>query len=155
MNKIAENFIVRPSNLNDTQRIWEIRNHPVSRKYSSNPEIIPLENHIKWFKRKYFDHPAENFCFVLENSSGLIIGYCRFDYNCDYNNFLISVAVDSDYHGQDLGHMLLKSSLKKFKKRGKMIAEVQKDNKPSIKLFQKNNFKIFKEDKKNFVFCLN
>jgi len=35
------------------------------------------------------------------------------------------------------------------------LAEIQKENIPSIKLFQKNNFKIYKEDDKNYYLKYN
>ena len=143
------NYKIRPIKKGDSKRLWQIRNHPVSRKYSGNSEIIPYKNHLGWFEKKYFS-TQDNHCFILEIQNKKVIGYCRFDFDDENNNYIISIALDPDYHGCGLGHKLLSDSLQTFNPTRDILAEVQKDNKVSVKLFKNNNFKIFKQDDKNY-----
>lgn len=141
--------MIRQVKKEDSKRIWEIRNHPVARKYSNNPEEIFFERHDIWFKKKYFSG-MENHCFVLENDSGKVIGYCRFDLDKKDDRYVISIAIDVNCHAKGFGHLLLSESLKNFTIGKEIIAETLKNNIPSVKLFQKNNFVIYKENNKNY-----
>jgi len=141
------NYIVRQATLKDSKRIWEIKNHRLNRKYSYNRGDIEFSEHVKWFKNKYFDN-KKNVCFVLNIKDAGIVGYCRFD--LDNNIYLVSIALDPDYQSRGLGHRLLSNSLNKIIIDNKnIIAKTKLDNIPSIKLFKKNNFKIYKKDKNN------
>lgn len=140
---------VRKAQAEDSKRIWKIRNHPVCRKFSGNSEIIPLANHISWFKKKYFSG-QNNYCFVLVNEADQVAGYCRLDFDDENDNYIISIAIDPNYHAQGQGYELLSKTLIKFKRPKKILAEIKKENIASIKLFQKNNFKVIREDKNNF-----
>ena len=144
------NYLVRPANKKDSKRIWEIRNHPISRKYSGNSEKIFFARHNLWFKNKYFNG-QDNYCFVLKSKDGLVVGYCRLDLDNINNYYIISIAIDPNHHGQGLGHRLMRDTLSQFARwRKGIFAEIKKENLGSIRLFQKNNFKIFKEDEKNY-----
>ncbi len=147
------NFIVRPVALQDARRVWEIRNQPVVRKLSNSDEEISFVEHAPWFEKKYFSG-ADNHCFVLESTPGGVIGYCRLDFDDKQNHYIISIALDPDFHGQGLGHKILSETLRQFETGKEIFAEIQKNNIPSLKLFKKNNFKVFKEDEKNYYLTL-
>lgn len=146
--------------LANIKRIWQIRNHPLVRKYSGQSAKIEFKNSQPWFSHKYFSRPVINFCYLLKYNE-LVIGYCRFDLHKPQKKYDISIALDPLYHGLGLGSMLLAKSLKKFtlnKKRrfAKIHAEIQKRNPASLKLFKKHNFKIYKSDAINYYlkyFC--
>ena len=87
----------------DSQRIMEIRNHPRVRNKSNNSEEIDFVKHDQWFNHKYFDSD-DNLCFVLERENK-VVGYCRLD--LDNGSYIISIAIDPDFHGQGLGRQLL------------------------------------------------
>jgi len=134
-----KNIKVRKINREDSRRIWEIRNHPLMRQNSNNQEETPFEKHDQWFGNKYF-RDADNYCFILE-TGGEIIGYCRFDFDSDDNNYIVSIAVDAEHHGKGLGKLFLKESLDAFGEREKdIVAQTFKNNIPSQKIFEKNNF---------------
>jgi len=136
----------------DSERVWEIRNHPLVREKSGNPEIIPLENHKKWFCQKYFGD-KKNFCYVLGDDKGAV-GYCRFDHDEQRNLFVVSIAVDPNHHSKGLGSRLLLQSLEKLKEKSKtgVFAEVKKGNPASARLFEKTGFEKTDEDEENFYF---
>jgi len=148
--KIEKNSIreVRPD---DSKRIWEIRNHPESRKYSGSPDVILLKNHISWFEKKYFSG-QDSHCFILESEGKEVIGYCRFDYDEESDCYIISIAVDPGYHKKGLGTKFLRETLEKFKTSKAITAEIQKENIASVKLFEKNNFEVQNEDEKNYFY---
>jgi len=133
----------------DSKRIWEIRNSPIVRQNSNNPQKISLANHNKWFEEKYFSG-KNNHCFILEDKNKRLIGYGRFDFSENDNAFIISIAIEPGCHGKGLGSYLLAESIKKFQIKRDVLAEVKKNNLPSLKLFQKNNFSICNEDENNY-----
>lgn len=137
--------MIRQVKKEDLKRIWQIRNHSATRQYSNNPEEIPFEKHNPWFEKKYFSG-QDNHCFILENDAGDVIGYCRYDIDDENDSYVVSIAVDPDYHSQGFGHLLLSQTLKSITTDKDILAETIKVNIPSVKLFQKNNFKIYKED---------
>jgi len=143
------NYIIRPAKKSDIKSIWQIRNHPTARQVSGCDKIIPLENHISWFKQKYFSG-HDNHCFVLENKNKKVFGYCRFDFTSEHNWHVISIAIDPKQRQKGLGHLLLSQSLSEFKSNKIIHAEIQKNNTASIKLFQKNNFSVYRQDDKNY-----
>jgi ribosomal protein S18 acetylase RimI-like enzyme len=135
-----------------SQRVWEIRNHSSVRKNSGNSEIISFENHQRWFHKKYFEK-ENNFCYVLKDKKN-IAGYCRFDYDKGEEAYVISIAIDPENQSKGLGSRLLSQSLKKMKNKKKipLLAEIKKENSASIKLFEKNGFEKYKENKGGFYY---
>lgn len=142
-------YIIRSITRDDSKRIWEIRNHPVVRQNSGTLKEIPFEKHDQWFEDKYFKG-SNNVCFVLEKEKNGI-GYCRFDID-ENGRYIISIALDHGWQGKGLGQILLTESLKKLGGDKKILATVKKGNPASLKLFQKNNFSLYKEDRINYYF---
>lgn len=140
--EIKQNYLVRLAADVDIKRIWEIRNHEVVRKNSHNQDRIDFATHQSWFCQKYFS-PADNQCFVLAVDKK-VIGYCRFD--TEGKEYIISIAIDPVHHGQGWGKILLSLSLEQFRADKPIVATIARDNEASLKLFQKYNFKIYKQD---------
>lgn len=138
------NYNIRFALRNDSKRIWEIRNHPGTRRNSGNSEYIEFGSHDTWYEGKYFQG-QQNFCFVLD-AGGLVIGYCRFDFESDKERYIISIAIDPIHHTKGWGHMLLSESLKRFDAEKNVAAEVKKKNIASFNLFKKNSFKVKSEN---------
>ncbi len=139
---MTDKFIVRKASIEDTERIWEIRNHPLSRKESLNTEKIPLADHISWFSAKYLANSKDN-CYVLEVGNKTV-GYCRLDFQND--KYIVSIAIDPDHHGKGLGTFLLGESLRQLSPGKTILATVKKDNPASLRIFEKNGFIPVKDD---------
>lgn len=153
-NNMEKKIIIRRGEMNDSKRIWEIRNHPAVKRLSNSTGDIIFEEHIAWFKNKYFGD-GNNYLFVLESDSGKVIGYCRYDLRETEECYTISIAIDCDYHGKGLGYLLLKNSLSELPVKNKPIAaEIKKNNIASVKIFKKSGFKKTKEDENNFYYKL-
>ena len=141
---------VRPVQLSDIQKIWEIRNEPQSRAVAASQEIIPLPQHMAWFKNKYFKE-VENLCFVAE-TDGNVAGYCRFDLNGAH--YLNSIAVSSSMHGKGIGTALLSQAIEQLKTDKSIHAEIRKHNMTSLKIFERNGFKKISEDERHIYYEL-
>ncbi len=133
---MTDELIVRLASNEDAKRIWEIRNHPASRQESLNQNEIPLNDHLSWFKNKYFEN-QNNACFILGHRE-MIVGYCRLD--SENNSYAVSIAIDPDYHGKGLGTILLSESLRQLDTNKVVLATVRKDNPASLRIFEKNGF---------------
>lgn len=144
-----KDYNIRKIKREDSKRLWEIRNHPKARENSNNPEEIPFAKHDQWFENKYFKN-NDNICFVLE-TEGKVIGYCRFDLG-EGKKYIVSIALDNDWQGKGLGHMLLSGALEQLPSSMTISATIKKDNPPSLKLFQKNNFEFISEDEINYYY---
>ena len=139
---------VRSVVVDDSLRVWEIRNHRLNARYANNKEPIPFEVHSAWFARMYFNG-ANNHCFVLE-ISGVTQAFCRLDQKDA--SYVVSVVVDPDHQGVGIGGYLLKESLKLVQTDTPIIARILKDNIRSIILFVRTGFKLFKEDAVSYYF---
>ncbi len=146
---------VRLAQLNDAQRIWEIRHEPAALAVAASPAAIPLAQHISWFSDKYFTDRG-SFCFVAETDRG-VVGYSRFDLS--NGRLLNSIAVATAMHGQGIGTLLLKQSIEQLQltphhPHTPIHAEVRKFNTVSIKMFEKVGFKKISEDDQNIYYQL-
>ncbi len=141
--------MIRQVKREDSKRVWQIRNHPKVRQLSNDPKEFSFEEHDPWFKKKYFLGP-DNYCYVLLAQEGLVIGYCRIDSDSDNDRYVISIALDPDYHGKGLGTKLLSQSVQMFPEEKEILAEIQKENIISVKLFKKVGFVHLREDEKNY-----
>ena len=144
--------VARQARQEDSKRIWEIRNNPLIREYSTSKDPISFERHAQWFEQAYFQG-KKNLCFVIE-CQGNVTGYCRFDCNDASNAYTISIAVDPVYHGKGLGYQLLSSSLLHIHQRFAVNAAVKKGNPASAALFKKSNFALVNEDEQCYYFKL-
>lgn len=145
-------YKLRKTEKKDAEKVWEIRNHDLIRKNSSNSGLISLEDHKKWFLNKYFNK-QKNFCYILEDESKMI-GYCRLDYDLEEKAYVVSIAVNPEKHGKGLGNFLLSGSLEKLcdDSENIFLAQVKRNNIPSAKLFERNGFKKYKEDEENYYY---
>lgn len=142
------NIKTRLAQPGDAQRIWEIRNEPASLAVASNPEAIPLAQHITWFNGKYFAEKG-HICFVAEVDQN-VVGYSRFDLN--NGHYVNSIAIASSMHGKGIGTLLLRQSIEQLKPLIPIHAEIRKFNVASIKMFERVGFKKVSEDEKNLYF---
>ena len=134
----------RNANLSDAQTLLDWRNHPDIRKFSKQPEIIPVHEHLKWFgeRLKKVQHEP----FYLFESHHKVIGICRLDRVLGPpGKFELSILVDPDQHSNGIGTKILDMSCKSFfsaHPHESIIAIVKKENLLSKKLFLKAGFSL-------------
>ena len=140
---------LRRTDIGDLQLLFHWINDPVVRRFSLNPEQVPLSTHTTWFRYKLTDKNC--FIFIAEIRR-VPVGMIRFDVN--QRETIISYLVDEDYRGKGLGTLLLQQGVLKFKieahKVNRISGLVQKENIASIKAFTKAGFSINPEGDKDY-----
>lgn len=133
----------------DSKAIWSIRYSPSVNSVSLDQTLRPFEEHDAWFQKKYFEQQG-NYCFVLKNEIGEVVGYCRYDKNDD--GLLVSIALSENVQGKGLGQFLLSESLNFLPTGSVVYATILKQNIGSKKLFERNDFTLVSEDENSFFF---
>ena len=137
-----DEYSIREADITDCNLTFSWANHPTTRQFSFNKEKIDWEEHLKWFSKKI----QSPFCYylVLEMKSNLV-GSIRFDILDKIAT--ISYLVAPDYHGLGIGNILFRKGLIALEKKFTMneLDTIQgfvfKDNIPSVKTFERYNFK--------------
>lgn len=146
---MEKNFNVVPATEDDAKAIWKIRYHPSVNQTALNQAPVDFSTHAAWFKKQYAVG-SDNKCFVLRaRVEGQTVGYCRFDLDHE-GNFLVSIALHPDYHGQGAGSSLLHSSIAMLAAKQPLIAIIKKDNAASKALFERQGFVMTGEDQENY-----
>lgn len=140
---------VRKATKDDSRPVWLIRNHPTLRSLFFNTSVIDFKDHDKWFQNTYFKDKKDNHCFILEQDRS-VIGYCRLDYDKEAGYYIISIAIAPGNQGRGLGQFLFSKVLLDFRTGADIRAEMKKNNRPSINLFERNGFKIINENENNY-----
>lgn len=133
---------IKSAIMQDAEAVWVIRYHPQVSKESLNITKVSLDEHIKWFKKKYINSP-QNYCFVLKKIDR-VIGYARFDIQ-ENKELLLSMAIHPEYQRKGYGSFMIQQSLSKLPQRSVITAEVKKDNLVSKKILTKYGFIYFGE----------
>jgi UDP-2,4-diacetamido-2,4,6-trideoxy-beta-L-altropyranose hydrolase len=96
---------VRPANIADGNMVHQWRNDPRTRSVSRDPQEIPLESHLLWFKTS-LNNPARHIWIGMigESATGLV----RFD-QIDTAKFEVSIFLNPNLHGLGLGSPLLRA----------------------------------------------
>ena len=140
--------------LEDAQIILDWRNNLETRKMFYNSEIQTIENFKKIFYEKYFSNKVPPLFYLYKGVKVAFIGFK----DIDNNNVDISINIDPKYRNMGLGTKILNETIIFLKKKkydiDNIIAEIKIENKPSIKIFTKNNFYFYKKKqfKNKFVF---
>jgi ribosomal protein S18 acetylase RimI-like enzyme len=138
---------IREVQCNDEVSVWKIRNHPSVRNQSRQQADIPFAIHQKWFE-KIINAKNSNFYIaeIYNETQLVIVGYCR--YHKMETGFEVSIAVDPNYRGREIGTNLLDKTLTNFKVGTQISAAILKSNPASLHFFQKNNFRLMYSDEK-------
>jgi len=121
------------------------------RKNSINEKKVNYKYHLKWIK-KYLNKKAKNIgkiIFVQKKPVGLI--------RLDKKNkvFFISYLISPKHRKKGYATKALKLFIKSLKNKQKIVSIVKNDNKASIKIFEKLNFKLMLKTNKYHRFIYN
>ena len=133
----------------DCLNLWNLRNKPEVRRWFFNSDYIEYDSHKIWFE-SVLKKEQPIWIYVGESDESFV-GVIRFEQkNKDY---YVSVAVVPDYFGKGYGTELICLGTESFLKENKVktiLAEIIKNNKTSIKVFEKACY-VFVKKKKDIL----
>lgn len=145
-------FTIRPATLQDTFSIWRLANDPVVRENSFNPEHIPLDHHLAWYKSKLASD--DTLIWVME-LGGVIAAQVRYD-RMESGAAEIEFSVVPAFRGRGLGTKMLQLTWKRACNQlevERVRGVVHKSNVPSARAFLKSGFNLVCEDNVNGLHC--
>jgi RimJ/RimL family protein N-acetyltransferase len=100
-----EPVVLRRASAEDAVKAWSWRNHPSTRKYSSNPKTVALAEHIVWWKNSLENSGR---ALLIGSRCGVEVGVLRYDMAGE-GSAVVSVYLDPALHGLGLGVYLLRA----------------------------------------------
>ena len=125
-----------------SKKIWEWRNDATTRALFLNSDIVPWENHEKWFSKALND---SNRHFYVGKLGDNLAGVIRFDKleNTD-QTYDVSINVAPNNRGKGVGKRLLSKALERFLQdatdANTIIAVIKKENIASTRTFLSAGF---------------
>ena len=135
---IKRKITLRKAKISDSKTIWKWRNDQLTRSMFINKDFIEYKDHLKWFKSKLKN--KNSFIFIgqaFEKNVGMV----RIDVNKNIGE--ISININPRFRGISLSETLLTDSIKAFRKKKpncELIADIDKKNTASIKIFSSIGF---------------
>ncbi len=132
----------------DTLFFYKLRNDKINRKNSVSTKKIKFNNHKDWFFKTI--KKKSNFVFIVKKEK-INCGYLRYEKKGNFLN--VSICIGEKFRNKNVALSALLIGDKRVKKNKilKLKAVVKKNNFPSIKLFLKASYTIFKKEK-NLIF---
>lgn len=133
-------MLLRRAEPTDALDILTWRNDPTTRAMSKNGAVVEAAPHLAWFAKAILD-PGR--LLLIGEAEGSKVGMVRFDLTGE--GWLANINIAPDRRGQGLGREFLFESiafLQLEKGAAKILAEVNADNLPSLRIFEKCGFSI-------------
>lgn len=130
---------LKKADFSDIEFLWYLRNQPIIYKYARNNRAVSWKEHINWILPVILGTSNKNLLVIRNLKTP--IGQIRFDRTGD-KEAEISISISKEFQGKGFATKSLKLAIKKQKNIQKLIAEVNKNNKASIRLFEKLGFKL-------------
>ena len=117
-------------------------NQKKNRKFSFHKKRITIDEHNKWFIKRFINDGLN--MFILEDQMGTRLGQFRFDYI--NKKYFIDYSIDENFYKMGLGKKIICFAIDIFKKKYKnnLYARVLHKNLPSNKIFRNYPNKINK-----------
>lgn len=140
LSKISE-LTCRLANSGDAQLYYEWANEPETRRNAIQTEQIDWATHSQWFKRKIEEPSTCMFLFFHQKQP---LGQVRFENGGGY--FLISFSIDKTFRGRGWSSAMMQLAIQQLVRvepdRPKLLAYVRETNTASIRVFERNSFKL-------------
>lgn len=136
------NLSIRKATREDSKRIWQWRNDPVTCAMSLNSDPVPWDGHAKWYENTLLN-PARSIWIGLAPDTQIPIGMVRFDKNEKGDSAEISINMAPDYRGRGLSRPFLESCIREIHRSGTvhtLTATIKPSNTASLSLFQSLGF---------------
>jgi spore coat polysaccharide biosynthesis protein SpsF len=133
---------IRKASIKDAIFFYELRNEKSARNNFFNKKNIKYNDHLKWYKKKIKKKNAIFLVALINNSEK--IGTVRYETEKIFTN--ISINISKKFRNLGYGSKIIKNSEKFLKKKIIIISRIKNNNKASIKIFTKNNYKVIKNN---------
>ena len=133
------NIRMRRARQEDSESIFEWRNHPDTRRYFFDPAPLDPEAHKAWFSAA-LTNPSR-YLLIGEDASGRTVGVVRFDQ--EDNSADIAIYLVPHRRGEGLGTPLLEAAVRWLKENSTVEhirANVLSTNAASLKMFAAAGF---------------
>lgn len=129
----------RKANAEDIDLYYQWSNDPLVRENSFQQDIIPYDEHKKWFNEKL----ESKFCnfYLFFDLTGIPVGQVRIDRS--NNETVVGLSLDSFFRGRGFGVLMLNMACFDYLERHQdevIIAYIKEENIPSYRLFEKAGF---------------
>ena len=133
---------IKKASIKDAVFFYELRNEKSARENFFNKINIKYDDHLKWYKKRLKKKNAIFLVAIANNSEK--IGIVRYETEKIFTN--ISINISKKFRNLGYGSKIIKKSEKFLKKKLIIISRIKSNNKASIKIFKKNNYKVIKNN---------
>jgi len=137
---------LRKATFEDALDIFNLSNDDIVRKNSFSSEKTEWKHHLKWLKEKLEDKNCV-FLIVVDNLNKFY-GEIRFDINPKNKEAIINISLEKSTRGLGLSSLIINKSigeLLRVKSIRLIKAYIKEENIPSIKAFEKANFRFLED----------
>lgn len=136
------NLACRKSDGDDVDLLFNWANDPDVRINAINKDLIPFENHQRWYRSKMESNTS--FIYIVEDIYDKSpVGQVRFDL-MDSERFLIDYSIDLKKRGKGLGEVILRKGIKSlcsdYTGNISLEAKVKRSNAASAQVFKSLSF---------------
>lgn len=124
--------------MDDALDVLAWRNDPQAVAMSKTPGVIDRQSHMAWFAKAVLD---QNRLVLIALDADEKLGVVRFDHTGDA--WLVSINLAKDARGRGQSADILKQAIALFRATHgdrTLLADIKKDNAPSVKLFERCGF---------------
>ena len=133
--------VLRAARQSDAEFLLAWRNSGSARQFSASHQPIEFSDHQDWLKRTLSDE--HKWIFIAE-VAGVPCGSIRFEVSEIDQSAVISIVVDESFQRMGIGKAMLDAGTSFVRESGQRIraleAVVSRDNRISVKLFEKSGF---------------
>ena len=144
------NLKIRLADIDDSRIVWEWRNDNHTRKMSKKSDLVPWEEHQKWFKSSLNSSNRVIFIGLLDDKR---MGIARYD-EIRPAEFEVSINIGPQYRGKKWSKKIILDSISelcKMRTVSKIFAETKSSNVTSSRLFASAGFvKVRSQESMNY-----
>jgi RimJ/RimL family protein N-acetyltransferase len=145
-------YSMKPATIYDTDLTYRYASDKAVRRFSFSGGNITYEGHVTWFHSKLNDPNCFYFIFQKNKKP---VGSIRLDIKAD-GEANMSYLIDSAFHGMGFGKRILAGIMEYIKDQKlpitRLSGEVLKANIASVKVFEKLNYIVYREDERCLTF---
>ncbi|MBE3024361.1 GNAT family N-acetyltransferase [Janthinobacterium sp. GW458P] len=136
---------IKDADINDSLDVFTWRNDPVSCQMFISNNVVTLEEHKKWFESSLTNQLRKIYIGIVNEGK---VGICRFDTDKKMSGAEVSINLNPSMRGKNLAYDFLANSIEKYRTSNtiKLTATIKKENKASLRIFERYGFIKIDED---------